>query len=107
MYKFVFSASPIDQTSLKASQECFPEASNLLSEIRLNKKIQHQTTGQRFLLYHSSSFLFKKQMEKDGPESLASVVKLHFGPDSRQALTEDRGCLVRALHYYFDITKSL
>ena len=74
----------------------------------LSKNIRHQADWSKVSLYPSPCFLFKNQLAKEGPDSLALVVILTLAPTLDKSLKPDRSlCPVRALHYYLDRTSDL
>ena len=71
-----------------------------------NKNIRHQSDWPKVSLYPSPSFLSKNQLAKEGPDSVAPVVRL--APTLDRSLKSDRSlCPVRALRYYLDRTSDL
>ena len=74
----------------------------------LYKNIRHQENWNQVSLYPSPSFLFKNQLARDGPASVAPVVIPALAPTLDKSLLEDKSlCPVRALRYYLDRTKNL
>ena len=74
----------------------------------VHKNIRHQSDWSKVSLYPSSSFLFKNQLAKEGPDSVAPVVIPALAPSLDKSLKGDRSlCPVRALHYYLDRTADL
>ena len=73
-----------------------------------NRNIRHQSDWSKLSLYPSPSFLSKKQLAKEVPDSVAPVVIPALAPTLDRSLKSDRSlCLVRALHYYLDRTSDL
>ena len=73
-----------------------------------NKNIRHQSDWSKVSLYPSPSFLSKKQLAKEGPDSVAPVVIPALAPTLDRSLKSDRSlCPVRALRYYLDRTSDL
>ena len=74
----------------------------------LHKNIRHQSDWSKVSLFLSPSFLFKNQLAKDGPDSVAPVVIPALAPTLDKSLKGDRSlCPVRALRYYLDRTSDL
>ena len=74
----------------------------------LLKNIRHQSDWSKVSLYPSPSFLFKNQLAKEGPDSVAPVVIPALAPTLDKSLKGDRSlCPVRALRYYLDRTSDL
>ena len=74
----------------------------------LHKNIRHQSDWSKVSLYPSPSFLFKNQLAKEGPDSVAPVVIPALAPSLDRSLKGDRSlCPVRALRYYLDRTADL
>ena len=74
----------------------------------LHKNIRHQSDWSKVSLYPSPKFLSKKQLAKEGPESVAPVVIPALAPTLDKSLKGDRSlCPVRALRYYLDRTSDL
>ena len=73
-----------------------------------NGNIRHQSDWSKVSLYPSPSFLFKNQLAKEGPDSVASGVITALAPTLDRSLKSDRSlCPVRALRYYLDRTSDL
>ena len=73
-----------------------------------NRNIRHQSDWSKVSLYPSPSFLSKNQLAKEGPDSVAPVVKPALAPTLDRSLKSDRSlCPVRALRYYLDRTSEL
>ena len=73
-----------------------------------DKNIRHQSDWLKVSLYPSLSFLFKNQLAKESPDSVAPVVIPALAPTLGRSLKSDRSlCPVRALCYYFDRTSDL
>ena len=74
----------------------------------LHKNIRHQSDWSKVSLYPSPSFLFKNQLAKEGPDSVAPLVIPALAPTLDKSLKGDRSlCPVRALRYYLDRTSDL
>ena len=56
----------------------------------LHKNIRHQSDWSKVSLYPSPSFLSKNQLSKDGPDSVAPVVKPALAPTLDKSLKGDR-----------------
>ena len=70
-----------------------------------NNNIRHQSDWSKVSLYLAPSFLSKKQLAKEGPDSVAPVVIPALAPTLNKS---DRSlCLVRALGYYLYTTSDL
>ena len=73
-----------------------------------HKNIRHQSDWSKVSLFPSPSFLFKNQLAKEGPGSVAPVVIPALAPTLDRSLKSDRFlCLVRALRYYLDRTSDI
>ena len=73
-----------------------------------NRNIRHQSDWSKVSLYPSPSFLSKNELAKEGPDSVAPVVKPALAPTLDRSLKSDRSlCPVRALRYYLDRTSDL
>ena len=73
-----------------------------------NKNIRHQSDWSKLSLYPSPSFLFKNQLAKEGPDSVAPVVIPALAPSLDRSLKFDRFvCPVRVLHYYLNRTSDI
>ena len=73
-----------------------------------SKSIRHQSDWSKVSLYPSPSFLFKNQLAKEGPDSVAPVVIPALAPTLDRSLKSDRSlCPVRALRYYLDRTSDI
>ena len=80
------------------------------SEIQawVNRNNRHQSDWSKVSLCPSPSFLSKKQLAREGPESVASVVIPALAPTLDRSLKKDRSlCPIRALRYYLDKTQDL
>ena len=70
-----------------------------------NRNIRHQSDWSKVSLYPSPSFLYKDQLAKEGPDSVAPGVITALAPTLDRSLKSDRSlCPVRALRYYLDRT---
>ena len=75
------------------------------SEIHAWQNIRHQSDWSKVSLYPSPIFLFKNQLAKEGPDSVAPVVIPALASTLDRSLKSDRSlCPVRALRYYLDRT---
>ena len=73
-----------------------------------HKNIRHQSDWSKVSLFPSPSFLYKNQLAKHGPESVAPVVIPALVPTQDRSLKSDRSlCPVRALFYYLDRTSDI
>ena len=71
----------------------------------LHKNIRHQSDWSKVSLYPSPSFPSKNQLAKEGPDSVAPVVRPALAPILDRLLKGDRSlCPVRALRYCLDRT---
>ena len=74
----------------------------------LHKNIRHQSDWSKLSLYPSPSFLYKNQLAKEGPDSVAPVVIPALAPTLDKSLKGDRSlCPVRAICYYLDRASDL
>ena len=73
-----------------------------------NRNIRHQSDWSKVSMYPSPSFLFKNQLAKEGPYSVAPVVIPALAPTLDRSLKSDGSlCPVRTMHYYLDRTSDL
>ena len=73
-----------------------------------HKNIRHRSDWSKVSLFPSPSFLSKNQLAKEGPNSVAPVVKPALAPTLDKSLKSDRSlCPIRALRYYLDRTSDI